>query len=342
MSKSKSGFWFAFVAAVALASAGCSTGSIPSAASSGPTIAAGGTATTMAPSPATTAGTTPSQPIPAGAGGRLIVLADGPNGGRSLWSLSPDYHWTALADTPTASAIGRTADGLALVTSAGIEARRGTDLSKSAGVAALKWVGREPTAPIVGIDYSPSGKAALVMADDSTLGYAVAGLDGTVVALSPAPTQSFSPLVAWLDESCLLVLSTDNQQVSRLAVVDVAAHTMTPAKALSGVRVFALSPDGKSIAAATETGVYAGPVPIFTGSLAPALIVTLAEGQVVWALALDTTGSRLFLLSGSMTADGSIGDVHELSYASRGSSWQKVLDSAVPFGRAVGQVYLAS
>ena len=272
----------------------------------------------------------------------MIVLADGPNGGRGLWSLSPDYHWTALADTPTASAIGRTADGLALVTSAGIEARRGTDLSKSAGVAALKWVGQKPTAPIVGIDYSPSGKAALVMADNSTLGYAVAGLDGTVVALTPAPTQSFSPLVAWLDEGRLLVLSTDNQQVSRLAVVDVAAQTMNQAGALSGVRVFALSADRKSIAAATETAVYAEPYATFAGSLAPAPIVTLAEGQVVWAMALDTGGSRLFLLSGSIAADGSIGDVHELGYARQGSSWQKVLDSAVPFGRAFAQVYLAS
>jgi hypothetical protein len=106
--------------------------------------------------------------------------------------------------------------------------------------------------------------------------------------------------------------------------------------------VFALSADRKSVAAATEMAVYAGPFLTIAGSSVPPPIVTLAEGQVVWALALDTSGSRLFLLSGSIAGDGSIGDVHELGYARQGSSWQKVLDSAVPFGRAVGQVYLAS
>jgi hypothetical protein len=322
MSKSGSGFGFAAAAAAVVVSiAGCSTGSPPT---------------------ATTAGATLSQPTPVSAGGRLIVLAAGPNGGRGLWSLSPDYHWTALADTPTATAIGRTADGLAVVTSAGVEVRKASDLSKPATVMTLKWVGKKPAAPIVGVDYSAAGKAALVMADDTTLSYAVAGLDGTVAALTPAPTQSFSPLVAWLDEGRLLVLSTDNQQVSMLAVIDVAAHTMDQSGGLSGVRVFALSQDRRSIAAATETAVYAGPFLTIAGSSVPAPIVTLAEGQVVWALALDTSGSRLFLLSGSIAADGSVGGVHELGYTRQGSSWQKVLDSAVPFGRALGQVYLAS
>lgn len=343
MSKTGSGFGLALVAVVALLNAGCTTGSKPSVASHGPTMASSGTATpTIAPSPAKATGTAVAEQTPTVDGGRLVVLADGQNSGRGLWSLGPDSHWASQGDTPTATAIGRTAGGLALVTDAGVEVRKGSELSKPGSFTTIRWASAEPTAPIVGVDYSPTGKAAFVMADDSTLGYAVAGVDGTVAALSPAPTQSFSPLVAWLDENRLLVLSTDNRQVSRLAVIDVAAGTMTAAGALSGVRVFATSVDGKTVAAATEGAVYVAPFDNFAGSRSPERIVTLADRQVVWGLALDGTGSGLFLLSGSIGEDGSIGDVHELGYRRQGSSWQKVLDSAVPFGRAIGQVYLAS
>lgn len=343
MSKTGSGFGLALIAVVALLSAGCSTRSKPSVASNGPTMASSGTATpTITPSPARTAATAVAQQTPVVDGGRLVVLADGQNGVRGIWSLGPDFHWASQGSTPTATAIGRTAGGLALATDAGVEVRKGSELSKPGSLTTIRWAGAEPTAPIVGVDYSSAGKAAFVMADDSTLGYAVAGIGGTVAALTPAPTQSFSPLVAWLDENRLLVLSTDNRQVSRLAVIDVAARTMTPAGALAGVRVFAASTDGKTVAAATEGAVYVAPFDGFTGSRSPEQIVTLADRQVVWGLALDRTGSSLFLLSGSIGESGSIGDVHELGYTRQGLSWQKALDSAVPFGRAVGQVYLAS
>ena len=296
----------------------------------------------MAPSPAKTAGTTVANQTPVVERGRLVVLADGPSGGRGLWSLGPDSQWASQGNTPAGTAIGRTAGGLALVTGAGVEVRKGPDLSKPGSFTTIRWAGTKPTAPIVGVDYSSAGKAALVMADDSTLSYGVAGSDGTIAALTPAPAQSFSPLVAWLDEDRLLVLSTDNRQVSRMAVIYVAAHTMKAAEALSGVRVFAASVDGKTLAAATEGAAYVAPFEAFTGSRSPDPIVTLADRQVVWGLALDGTGSRLFMLSGSIGGSGSIGDVHELVYARQGSGWQKVLDSAVPFGRAVGQVYLSS
>jgi hypothetical protein len=62
---------------------------------------------------------------------------------------------------------------------------------------------------------------------------------------------------------------------------------------------------------------------------------------VVWALALDAGGSRVFMLSGTVAADGTVGSIHELGYARQGSAWVKVLDVPVPFGRAVGQVCLA-
>jgi hypothetical protein len=192
----------------------------------------------------------------------------------------------------------------------------------------------------VDLAVGPGGRTALVTSDEGAFGYAVAGPDGIVTALTPAPEQPFSPLVAWLDTTRLLALSTDAEQVSGLAVVDTAAHRMDVARGLSGVRVFAASSNGKIVAAATENAIYAGPLASFTSATAPTSIVALAEGQVVWALALDTSGARLFMLSGTIAADGSIGDVRELGYAGQGSNWQKVLDSAVPFGRAIGQVHL--
>jgi hypothetical protein len=343
MSKSGSGYVLAFIAVVALLNSACASGSIAESASAGPTNSSSGAATpTMAPSPVATGGSTVAQQTPDVGGGRLVVLADGPNGGRGLWSLGPDSQWAPLGNTPNATAIGRTAGGLALVTGAGLEIRKGPDLSKPGNLMTIRWAGTKPTAPIVGVEYSSEGRAALVMADDSTLTYAVAGSDGTFAVLTPAPTQSFSPLVAWMNENRVIVLSTDNRQVSRLAVIDVAARTMTAAGALSGVRVFAASADGKAVAAATEGAVYVAPIETFTGSRSPEPIVTLADRQVVWGLALDGTGSRLFMLSGSIGGSGSIGDVHELGYTRQGSSWQKFLDSGVPFGRAVGQVFLAS
>ena len=65
--------------------------------------------------------------------------------------------------------------------------------------------------------------------------YWLVAADGKVAPLQPAPSQSFTPLVAWLDDARLLVLTTDNLQASRLAVVDVGARTIEPATDLAGL-----------------------------------------------------------------------------------------------------------
>ena len=306
------------------------------AASSGSPTTAASTATPWATSFATTAAPASAT----GSGGRLIVLADGPDGGPGLWALGSDSRWTSLAATPGATAMGRYGEAVAIATGAGVEVRRGPDFSIAATSTTLKWPGGTPTPIVADLDVAAGGRTALVTSNGGTYGYAVVGTDGTVTPLTPAPTQPFTPIVSWIDGSRLLVLSTDNLQESRLAVVDPVAHTIDSARAPAGVHFFAVSSDGKTVAAATENAIYAGPLAAFTRAAAPAPIATLADAQVVWALALDESGSKLFMLSGLLGSDGTVGTVHEVGYTRSGPAWTRFLDSGVPFGRAIDQVYL--
>ena len=265
-------------------------------------------------------------------------MPSGSDGTAGLWALGPDERWNEVAPAPAATALGRWPGGVVVAVGGEIEFRDGAVLAASAS-ATLEWPGGSPPAPIVAVDVSAAGEIALATADESGVGFALAGADGTVTALRPAPTQPFTPGIAWLDDSRLVVLSTDNRQVSRLAIVDSIAHSIEPAAALAGVRVVAVSADGRTIAAATGTAVYAGPLSAFRGTSAPAPIDALDPAQVVWAPALNSGGSRLSMLSGTVASDGTVGSIHEIGYALEGPGWTKVLDVAVPFARVIGQVY---
>jgi Lipoprotein LpqB beta-propeller domain len=297
-----------------------------------------------APSPISSAravvSATPGGSSPAAVGPRLIVLADGAGHGLGLWAIDMQGHWTTLGSTPGATALGRTAGSVAIATGHQIDLRPVSDLTHRGQSAALEWAGTAPSAPITGLDGSAAGRLAFVTSDDQSLEYAIADTAGSVTALAPAPTQTFAPLISWLGETRLLVLSTDNQQTSRLAIVDTGAHSIDLLPALTGVRWFGLSSDRETIAAATESGIWVGPVEAFQADTTPETAITIDGSQVVWALALDATGSSVYMLSGTEAADGTVGAVRELGYAKQGSSWTRVLDSPAPFDRAVAQVYL--
>ena len=333
----------AAMTAVSLLAVGCGGVSSPVADGSGrwspatvrPGNPTAGQVTTGTPVDVATAGVTP---IPSEA--RLIALADGEDGQRRLWSLGSDSRWNMVSVTPGATALGRTPDGIAVASTAGLEARSRVDLSKPAGVALFRWSGRTPATPIVDVDYSSAGSLAVVASDATGAIYAVARPKGSLQTLFPAPVQSFTPTVRWLDENRILVLSTDVRQVSRLAVVETAGHTLTATPALSGVRVFGVSLDRRVVAAATESAIYVAPVAALGEASAPAPAVALAAEQVVWAMAMDESGSRLFVLSGIVAPNGSVGTVHELAFALDGAVWKKLLDAPVPFGRAISQAYL--
>ena len=272
--------------------------------------------------------------------GSLVVLADGVQGGLGLWTLD-GTKWVQLGPTPDATAIGRGPGGIAIAAGNRLELRSRSELREPGAISTSTWSAAAPSQPIVGLDTSSAGRLALVAADEQGVAYFIGGDGGAMIPLSPAPVQPFAALVRWLDDARLLVLSTDNLQVSRLAVVGTDNHTLSSAASLSGVRAVSASGDGGTVAAATESGVYVGPLAAFQAQTPPAPIANIGDAQVVWALALNATGSQVFLLSGTVAPDGHVTSIHELGYEKQGSGWTQILDSAAPFARAIGQVYLA-
>ncbi len=280
-------------------------------------------------------------------GGRLLVLADGPDGVRALWSTTDGKTWAEMEAAPNSTALGRAGDGVAIATGTTLEIRGSLDTSASGTSIALSWPAGASPAPIASVDVSASGTMALATAQDGAIEFATGTAGGAVAILVPTPAQAFSPLISWLAEDRVLVLSTDAWQVSHLAVVDMAARVLTPVTSPAGARVFAVSGDRATVAAATETGIYVFPAGALGSSgsreaslSTPTRIATLGDGQVVWAMALDRGGSRLYMLSGTVGPDGSISSIRELGYARQGPGWASSLDAPVPFVRAIAQLYL--
>ncbi|MGA3056558.1 MAG: hypothetical protein ABSE70_00765 [Candidatus Limnocylindrales bacterium] len=270
----------------------------------------------------------------------LIVLGDGVDGGLGLWRFEAPNHWTALATLPAATGIARFGDDLAISGRASLELRPAGAPATAGTPLPMKWQGPAPTAKIVALDRSPNGAVAIATADGESQGYWLVAADGTLETLQPAPTESFTPLVAWLDDTRLLVLTTDRQQASRLAVVDVAAHTIKPSMDFAGVRVFALSADRRYLAAATGASVYAGSVEAFLGTGQPATVAAVDSSAVVWGLAFDPSGTQLAWLSGMVAPDGLVTSVREIGYAKGSESWVEGFDSPAPFGNAMAQVWM--
>ena len=285
---------------------------------------------------------TPGSSESAAPGPRLIVLADGIDGGLGLWAVDMNGHWTALGATPNATALGLAADDVAVATGQQIDLRPGSDLGHPGRSLVLSWAGQTSSGHIAGLDQSSGGKLALVAADGVNFQYALADTAGKATALVPAPPQSFAPLIGWLDETRVVVLTMNKGLDSVLAVVDTTAHTMEPALSYVGVTAFGLSADRTTIATAMGNGVYAGPLAAFTGAGTPQQVMLLDGSQTVWGIAPDSDGARVFTLSGAVGQDGKIASIHELGYARQGSTWAKILDSAAPFSQALGQVYLPS
>jgi hypothetical protein len=278
---------------------------------------------------------------PSASAASLIVMADGVQGGSWLWRFQTPGKWTAAAPIPGATAVGRTADGVVVVVGGSVETRSGADLTQTAATMHLHWSGSAPTAPVVSVDRAPGGKLALALSDGTGAAYAVASVDGAVTVLEPAPAESFTPLVAWLDDTRLLALSTDNLQVSRLAVIDTAAGTMTSIKTIGGISTFALSADRMTLVAATAGDIFVAPVSDWIGGVQPRRLAGVGVATVIWGLALDKDGAGLAMLSGTVADDGRVGDVHEIGYENSGSGWSKSFDVPVPMTGVRGQVWVS-
>jgi hypothetical protein len=270
----------------------------------------------------------------------VIVMADGVQGGIGLWRFQAPDQWTAVGATPGATAVARTSDGVVVVAGQNVELRSSADLTRATATIRLKWPGVAPSAPVVAVDRAPGGKLALVTSDGSSVAYAVASADGRVTVLQPAPVESFTPLVAWLDDTRLLVLSTNNQQVSTLAVIDTAVGTMTPIRTIGGIDFFALSSDRVTVVASTQRDIFVAPVSEWIAGAQPQNIASVGAVRVIWGLALDSNGTHLALLSGAVSADGHVSQVHEVGYTRGASAWSQSFDNAAPFTTSRGQVWV--
>jgi hypothetical protein len=271
---------------------------------------------------------------------QLVVLGNGVSGGFGLWSFEAPDRWAALTPLPSATGVARFGNSLAIASRGSVEVRSAGTPTTAGTALPMKWQAPAPTAPIVALAQSPNGKVALSTSDGEFHSYWLVAADGSVEPLEPTPSQSFTALVAWLDDSRLLVLTTDAEQVSRLAVVDVTTRTIEPSPVLAGIRVFAVSHDRRYLSVATETTVYAGPVEAFLGTGQPATVATVDPSTVVWGLALADAGTRLAMLSGTVAADGLVTAVREIGYAKGSESWVKEFDSHAPFGKAIAQVWM--
>lgn len=329
-----------FLAVAALVGAGCASGGATGGPSESGSASLSATQSASATVPALASAS--SQPTPSGlAGLQLIVMADSVQGGVGLWRFQSPDKWTAIGPTVGATALGSSADGPLLAGKLKIESRTWTDPSKALGSVALKWPTAIPTDPVVAADKSPDGQWALITSDGTSAAYFTADTDGTVSVLSPAPAQTLTPLIAWLDSTHLIALNTDVEQVSRFAVLDTATNGAKSIETFGGIRYFALSGDRKTIAVATEDAVYIASVTDWLAGVQPQKVAAVEASHVVWALALNREGSALALLSGSASADGHVSDVHEVVYARSGAAWSKTVDSAVPFTTAMSQVWMA-
>ena len=324
---------FAVAAAVGLLASGCATGTKSPPASAG-SVASTAAKSSATPSPSASA-TAAAAPVP-----QLLILGDGVSGGMGLWGFEARNRWTALASVPEATGIARFGEQVAISSGRSVDLRSAGTPGTPGTALPVKWPRDTPTRTIVGLAESPAGNVAMVTVDGESQGYWLAAPSGTVEVLQPAPSQAFTPLVAWLDDARLLVLTTDVDQVSRLAVIDVAAQTIHPSKSVAGVRYFALSPDRRTLAVVTEAKVYADPVETFLGSNQPSVVAGIDPSTLVWGLAFDDSGRELALFSGTLAADGHVVAVRETGYAKGSASWTMAFDSPAPFSRAIDQVWL--
>jgi hypothetical protein len=271
---------------------------------------------------------------------QLIVLADGVVGDVGLWTFGSDGSWSAGRTVPGATAIGRDGQLVTLSVQGALELRdvaRPQDPRSTLGV---QWASAVPRGTVACVDRSDSGRTVIAVSDANDLAFAVVSAQGAAALLSPVPESPFGPSVAWLDADRIVALSADARQIPRLTVLDTAKGSTTALQGLSGVRVFAVSPDRLSLAAATESSVYVAPVVDWLAAREPTEGVNLKPSQIVWDLALSADGSRLAMLSGTERADGTVADIREIGYERRAGAWAQIFDAAVPFTHASGQVWL--
>lgn len=256
----------------------------------------------------------------------------------ALWAYSPGGGWSSQARTPGATVIAAAPGGVLLASVRGTEVRGVEDLTTVAQSVALQWPAGLSATSLLSVDVAVSGDLALAAEIDGKVEYATAAPSGVVSDVDPAPQLPFAPVIAWLNDGRRLVLQPDNLQQSRLAVTG-GPGKYTSLSPLIGCRWFAVSGDGQTAAVATAGALWIAPTSTVVASGQEQQIDSIADGSIVWDLALDRAGTRLAMLTGEVAADGAVPKPHEVVYELTGSSWQKTLDVAVPFTNTLGQAW---
>jgi hypothetical protein len=301
---------------------------------------------TTAPSTPSPAGDTPAHgtaspsasleatPVPSDADG-LVLLAGGDV--PAILTFDARSGWTKRADVPAATAIAAGQTSVLLANASSIEVRPWPDLSRVERSIALEW--QPGTAPAVAaVSASPAGALAFALSLDGRVGFATATSAGVASTIDIPDAQPFTPLVAWMDDARRMVLRTDARQISRLAVTTGPGDYESVA-GVEGVRWFAVSADGSTVALATEDTLYVGAVDAVLAGTPPAKLATVAPGSVAWDLALDRSGSRFAFLTGAVAQDGTVSSATEVIYSRRNGAWSKVDEVAAPPGGTLGQAW---
>ena len=275
-----------------------------------------------------------------GLSGQLLVLGGPAAGPYDLWRYDGQEGWTKVQGGGGATAIGRDASALLLGGPSLIDVRALSTYTQPQPSEEQERHPGGPGNPVASIARSASGRIALVTVDGSDPTYIVESASGTLGRLSPQPRQPFSPLVAWLTSNRILALSVDDRQVSRLAVIDPSTERMSVLESSTGARGFAVSPDGSTIALATEDAIYVAKTADWLSGSPPAVAIDVPDGHVAWNLALSPDAGRVAMLQGNVGADGTVTAVREIAYELTAGTWQRVLEVELPFAAAAGQVWL--
>jgi hypothetical protein len=102
-----------------------------------------------------------------------------------------------------------------------------------------------------------------------------------------------------------------------------------------------VSADGTTLVAATEGDIFVAPVSEWIAGAQPQKIAGVGASRIIWGLALDKSGTRLAMLSGTVSDGGRVGNIHEVGYAKGGSTWSQSFDAPAPITIAKGQAWVS-
>jgi hypothetical protein len=269
----------------------------------------------------------------------LLVLGTDSAGNRGLWRLAAPGRWNLVVPAPAATTVVRLGGAVAVAGRGHVE-EIFMGAPPRATLLPLSWPPGASNDPIVALDRAPGGEVAFVTMGDSGPAYLLAGTDGVVSRLTRAPVQPFAPVLAWLDDTTLLALSTDAAQASRLVEVHVRTAAFGRTGAVAGVRDLAISGDRATIAVATADEILVGNVEEALGRGRPRAVAALPEGSVAWALAIDGSGRRIAFLEANVAADGTAAGSHLLVLVRTGESWVLDVDTSVPLTAIAGEAWV--